>query len=271
MMTATSWREIGERVFVLRYAFFDQTIGVVVGRDGVLLIDTRTSHRQGREVLDDLRQLTALPVRIVVNTHRHSDHCFGNRVFRPATIWGHVRCAQGLAETGDEQRAWLAEAMPDLAADLRAVEVDPPERTLRTAATISIGRRIVELRHLGRGHTDGDIAITVPDAGVLFAGDLLENGAPPSFGDAYPLDWPATAAALVPLAVGPVVPGHGEVADRSFVERQAAELQATAELVRTVHAGDLPVEDAVALGPLGPDATRTALERGLSQLQGLLP
>ena len=66
-----------------------------------LLIDTRSTHVQAREIVDDLRELTATPVTIVVDTHGHFDHAFGNHVFRPATIWGHVGCGPFLERTGD--------------------------------------------------------------------------------------------------------------------------------------------------------------------------
>jgi glyoxylase-like metal-dependent hydrolase (beta-lactamase superfamily II) len=86
----TGWVEIGDRVFVRRYTFFDQNIGVVLGgADGVMVIDTRSTHVQAREILTDLRELTAAPVSVVVDTHGHFDHAYGNHVFRPAPIWGH--------------------------------------------------------------------------------------------------------------------------------------------------------------------------------------
>src|ERR1041385_3203884 len=87
------WIEVGDRVFARRYRFFDQEIGVVLGRGEALVIDTRLTHRQAREILDDIRsELTRDPVTVVVDTHWHHDHTFGNHVFRPATIWGHERC-----------------------------------------------------------------------------------------------------------------------------------------------------------------------------------
>ena len=85
LRVVTAWTEVGDRVFVTRYAFYNQNIGVVLGDKSVLLVDTRLSHRQAEEVKADLRALTTLPVGIVVNTHGHSDHCFGNHPFRPAT------------------------------------------------------------------------------------------------------------------------------------------------------------------------------------------
>ena len=77
------WTEIGDRVFVRRYAFYDQNIGVVLGDGAALVVDTRSTHAQGREILADLRELTPFPVTVVVDTHGHFDHAFGNRVFRP--------------------------------------------------------------------------------------------------------------------------------------------------------------------------------------------
>ena len=102
---AHGWVEIGDRVFVRRYAFFDQNIGVVLADGHVLLIDTRSTHVQAREILADLRQLTADPVTVVVDTHGHFDHAYGNHVFRPAAIWGHERCVTFMARHGESRRA----------------------------------------------------------------------------------------------------------------------------------------------------------------------
>ena len=100
------------------------------------------------------------------------------------------------------------------------VVIDPPDRTFTETAIVDLGDRRVELRYLGRGHTDHDIVIGVPGAGVLFAGDLLENGAVPWFGDGYPLDWPETAYPRRGAgAVGVVVPGHGDHAGPGFADR----------------------------------------------------
>jgi glyoxylase-like metal-dependent hydrolase (beta-lactamase superfamily II) len=266
------WNEVGDRVFARRYAFYDQNIVAVIGADGVLIVDTRISHRQADEILSDLRTLTALPVRAVVNTHGHNDHAFGNHRFRPVPIWGHERCASMVRDTGAAQVAKLMEAMPELAADLEEVVLDPPDRTFDTETTVPFdaGGRLVELRYLGRGHTDNDIVVLIPDADVLLAGDLLENDATPYFGDSYPLDWPATVERLVDLATGAVVPGHGTVGDRGFVVRQMTEFRAIAELARLVHAGALELDAAVLRTPYPADAAREPLERAIAQLRGEL-
>ena len=95
-----AWQEIGDRVFTRKYPFFNQQIGVVLGGSDVLVVDTRSTPAQAREIASELRELTRDPVSIVVDTHWHFDHSFGNSVFRPATIWGHIRAAEQLRREG---------------------------------------------------------------------------------------------------------------------------------------------------------------------------
>jgi glyoxylase-like metal-dependent hydrolase (beta-lactamase superfamily II) len=270
MSDAADWLEVGDRVFTRRYAFCDQQIGVVLGRGSVLVVDTRSTHRQAREILDDLRLLTPDPVRVVVNTHWHHDHAFGNRVFRPATIWGHERCPERLLTTAAAAREELAATKPNLAADVAEIVIDPPDRTFAEATTIEVGGRAVKLRYQGRSHTDADIVVVVPDAGVLFAGDLLEEGATPYFGDGYPIDWPATVERLLPLVTKTVVPGHGAVGDRAFVERQLEDFRLVAGIARRLQAGELDRPAALAAMPFGAATSVEPLDRALAQLRGEL-
>jgi glyoxylase-like metal-dependent hydrolase (beta-lactamase superfamily II) len=269
----TLWTEVGDRVFVRRYRFYDQDITAVLGGGAALIVDTRSTLVQAREILDDLRELGSPRVGIVVNTHGHGDHSFGNAAFRPAVIWGHERCVTMIRTTGEAQRASAAEEVPDIAADLAEVVLDPPDRTIIDRGVLDLDGREVLLTYLGRGHTDNDIVVTIPDADVLCAGDLVENGAPPWFGDGFPMDWPATAEALLGL-VGDrtvVVPGHGAHADRAFVERSLSEIRAIADLALTVERGEASLDDAVAAAPYPEAAARESIERALAQLRGELP
>jgi glyoxylase-like metal-dependent hydrolase (beta-lactamase superfamily II) len=267
------WTEIADRVFVRRYAVFDQNIVVVLDRGEELVVDTRSTLPHGREILDDMRVLGSPRVTVVVNTHGHFDHAFGNAAFRPALIWGHERCVPMLVgERAARQRVHAAELLPDLATDLAAVELDPPTRLFAKSARIEIGAREVLLDYLGRGHTDNDIVLRVPDADVLCAGDLLENGATPYFGDGYPMDWPDTVRRLLELA-GPatvVVPGHGDHAGREFARSQATDFTALAALAARVHAGDVSLAYALALAPYPADNAMEPLQRALAQLRGEL-
>jgi len=267
------WSEVGDRVFVRRYKFYDQNIGAILGDDGVLIVDTRISHRQADEILSDLAQLTALPVHAVVNTHGHNDHAFGNHRFRPAPIWGHERCARMVRETGAAQLATVAAAIPELAEELAQVVLDPPDRTFDghdATLDFDAGGRRIELRYLGRGHTDNDIVVIVPDADVLFAGDLVEADAPPYFGDSYPLDWAVSVEALVEHVTGVVVPGHGTVGDRAFAVRSMTELRTIAELARLVNSGVIDINEALLRTPYPADTAMEPLTRAAAQLRGEL-
>lgn len=226
-MTPSGWVEVGDRCWMRRYPEWDVNVGVVAGRDGVLVIDTRGTLEQGKALLGDVRSLGAGRIRAVANTHWHFDHTYGNAAF---------------ATDAGEQFLAHANAARDLAATPALV----PTRVFEQHATVDLGDRRVVLHHLGRGHTDGDVVLTVDD--VVFAGDLIEESADPSFGDdSYPLEWPATVAALVDLT-GPasvVVPGHGSAVNRTFVERQHADLAAVASTLRQLHEAGVALSDAL--------------------------
>jgi glyoxylase-like metal-dependent hydrolase (beta-lactamase superfamily II) len=267
----SSWVEVGDRVFVRRYSFYDQNIGAILGHGEVLVVDTRSTHVQGREILDDLRLISHDPVTVVVDTHGHFDHCFGNHVFRPAAIWGQAGCRPFIERTAEVRRERIAREVEALASDLDDVVFDPPDRSFETAATVEVGGRAVDLRFLGRAHTDHDAIIVIPDAEVVFAGDTIEGGNVPFFNDGYPLEWPATVAALAELVTGAVVPGHGDVAGRGFVEDQAAAIKALVQLGRRVQAGELSLDDALALTPFPEfpvEDIRAPMNRTLLQLRG---
>jgi glyoxylase-like metal-dependent hydrolase (beta-lactamase superfamily II) len=273
MGVGDGWVELGDRVFVRRYAFYDQNIGVILRGDDVVVVDTRSTYGQAREILADLRDLTARPVTIVVDTHGHFDHAYGNALFRPATIWGHDRCVTFMERTGEARKPAIAADEPTLAAELAEIVIDPPDQTFAVRQSIDVGGREVVLRFLGRAHTDHDIVIDVPDADVLFAGDLIEDGNVPFFGDGYPIDWVGTSAALVPLVRGVVVPGHGDHAGRAFAASQAASIAAVVALARRVASGEITLDEAVAAHPfpgLPPDDARPAFKRTLAQLGGQL-
>jgi glyoxylase-like metal-dependent hydrolase (beta-lactamase superfamily II) len=261
-----AWREVGDRAWVRRYEALDQTIGVVGGADGLAVIDTRASHRLADELRDELRQLPGQVV-AVVNTHGHWDHVFGNARFQPTPIWGHVRCADMITERGEEWRRRLLERYaPERAEEFAEVELTSPTELLDQAATVDLGDRQIELRHLGRGHTDNDIVVRVPDASVLFAGDLLENAPAPGFSDSFPVAWADTGRALLRLVDGVVVPGHGDPFDRSFAERQVDELAVLAELVRDAVSGAIGLDEAVRRSPFPAEPTGEALERARIEL-----
>jgi glyoxylase-like metal-dependent hydrolase (beta-lactamase superfamily II) len=253
-----AWREVGDRIWVRRYESLDQTIGAIGGSAGLVVIDTRSSHRLADELRADLERLPG-SLAAVVNTHGHWDHAFGNARFVPTRIWGHVRCAAMIVERGEDMRIRAQRAYPSEA--IGEVELTPPTDLFEETATLDLGDRQVQLRYLGRGHTDNDIVVVVPDASVLFAGDLLENAPAPAFGDSYPIAWVAAGHALLRLVDGVVVPGHGDPFDLRFAQGQVEQLAVLAELGKEAARGAIGLDDAIRRSPFPAEPTATALER----------
>jgi glyoxylase-like metal-dependent hydrolase (beta-lactamase superfamily II) len=273
------WDEVGPDCFRRRYESFDLNIGAVRGADGLLLIDTRCHAVEARELLDDLRVFGPQPVRRIVNTHWHFDHCWGNATIRAASpgaeIYGHERLARWARDFFAEEKESVKQRWPELAADeIDAVELVLPDHEVHDVLTIDLGDREVVLRHPGRGHTDNDLVIVVPDATVVFAGDIVEESAPPAYGDdCFPLEWPATNVELLEWIApdATVVPGHGDVIDRAFVAHQLEDVARVATTIRVLHAAGVPLADALpaAEWPFPPERLGAAVERGYAQLESV--
>lgn len=273
-----AWRELADGVFVRRHQALDVNAGLVVGGERCLVVDTRGSHREGRDLLEAVRSVTTLPY-VVVVTHSHFDHCFGNAAFAQAQpgceIWGHERCRDDLVRHGTQQRAamaaWLRESGDEgLAAEVEQVRVTPPNRTMREDVTLSLGDRDVVLHHAGRGHTDHDVVVEPVGSGVTFAGDLVEEGSPPSFDDAFPLEWPSTLGALAARLAPLVVPGHGDVVDPDFVARQCEDIAEVGEVARRQppDVDDGTLERVAGRLAMGAPSGFVALRRALTHLPG---
>jgi glyoxylase-like metal-dependent hydrolase (beta-lactamase superfamily II) len=267
------FREVADGVFVLRYPVLDVNVSLIIGDDRALVIDTLSTPAQAAFLVAEVRRITANPLAIV-NTHHHFDHCFGNTAFTGADIWSHETTAALLRKRPEARvrRAYEQYGSTPGLEDLPDVTITPPTHTVHSLEMLDLGGRTAVLRYLGRGHTAGDLVITVDD--VVIAGDLVEEGAAPSFDEAYPLEWPETGAELVKLCgSGPVVPGHGAVVSREFVETQRAELAALDWLIRDGHADDAPAQVVATRvadqwATLSPEAALTAIRRGYAELSG---
>jgi glyoxylase-like metal-dependent hydrolase (beta-lactamase superfamily II) len=276
-MSEHAFVEIGHRIYLLTYPVYRVNSVLIDSDHGAIVIDTLSTQRQARELLEAVRRVTAQPLTIV-NTHFHFDHTFGNSVLaQGGAVWGHASCAQELGERGEHwRRYWqqeVAEEDEELALEIGDAPLLPPDHTVTHQQELDLGGRKVILSHHGRGHTEGDLVVLAD--GILVAGDLVEEGAPPSFEDSYPLEWPDTVAALLDLAFEKVIPGHGRPVDRSFVEAQHEELSKLDWLIREGHSDSAPVERVVWASPLSrkwDDAGRVqsmhAARRGYAQLDG---
>jgi glyoxylase-like metal-dependent hydrolase (beta-lactamase superfamily II) len=263
------WTQIAAGCWVRRYAEWDVNVGVVSGEQGLLVVDTRGTPAQGHRLRDDVRRLDTRPVRWVVNTHQHFDHVLGNAAFDGATIHAHENAAAGMKASLDRVKDLCRAEDPDdpLNREVLDATVRRPDVTFSLVATLDLGDRYVEMLYPGRGHTDGDIAIRIPDLDVVFLGDLVEQSAPPSFGpDSFPLEWPETleVAAGVVGDSTVVVPGHGTPVDRAFVLGQRGDVADVAATIAGLVAAGVPVEGALQEGEWPWDRERLthAVRRG---------
>ena len=277
MAVAAPWQEVGERCYRRRYESYDLNVGVVRGDDALLLFDTRCHGGEVAELLDELRAFGTRPIRWVVNSHWHFDHTFGNAAVRAAApdaaIWGHRVMRDELLRWSDDKLARLAAQRPEWQAELDAVDIVPPDHLVDEVARIDLGDREVDLRHFGPAHTGGDLVLFADDGRVVYTGDLVEEGAPPAIGlDAHVFDWPVANLALLGAvaADATVVPGHGDVVDRAFVEQQWGQLDAVAAEVRKLYAAGVDESDALARGhwPFALDDLHDAVRAGYAELAG---
>src|SRR5262245_12894781 len=217
---------------------------IIVSGDEALVIDSETSPAAGRALIADVKAITSKPVRVVVDSHYHYDHTFGNQVFGPdVQIIGHdntwrrlstnetleqftfkrslervppaVEAARKeIAQTTDpQQKASLERQIANNLAYLeqvKEVKVTPPNLTFGETMTLHRGGREIRLLYLGRGHTDTDVVLYLPKERIVCTGDLMES-IPSYMGDSYPEEWIATLERLKGLDFDTVMPGHGVV------------------------------------------------------------
>ncbi|RYB91131.1 MBL fold metallo-hydrolase [Nocardioides oleivorans] len=268
--------EVAPRVWVAHYDWMHVNITLVGGSDGLLMVDTHGSAAQARVVADDVRRLGAGPLTGLVNTHEHWDHHFGNATM--VEQFGEMPIhATGWARDHVEESARNTFAHYEQATDhprreeILETTLHLPTETFSSAVQLDLGDRAVELIHPGRGHTAGDLVVRIPDADVLLGGDLVEESDPPFIGDdSWPLEWPTTLDLALGLMTDStvVVPGHGQVVDKAFVQDQRVDLGTIAETIRDLASRGVPESEALAQGewPWDPDLLVSAVRLGYAHL-----
>ncbi len=181
--------------------------GFVVGEDGVAVIDTFEDPGAAKELLAEIRKITPLPIRFVVNTHYHLDHVNGNDVFAAAGATILAQRNVRAWERSENLKWWGDKIKPDVKARVESLKL--PDVVYDQGVDLYLGSRKIEVRSYP-GHTGGDSIVYIHDAGVMFCGDLFWNRHIPNLTDATTGAWTGTLDTLVGSGAGKFVPGHGE-------------------------------------------------------------
>jgi cyclase len=249
---------------------------IIESDDGVVIVDTHSKPSAARVIVERLRDLTAKPVRYVVNTHFHWDHWHGNEVY-PAAYPGaeiitnqltrEAMVKKGLKRIQDHARqvpgeiarlraelaaAATAEQRAGLQGDLRLAEsylaevqaMKPALPTMAFERTMKLYRRDreIHLLYLGRAHTEGDVFVHLPKERVVITGDAV-IGWTPFMGDGYPEDWVATLDRLAELDWDTLIMGHGEPAGREWLRTFRGYIHDMVEAVREEAATGASLEE----------------------------
>lgn len=219
--------------------------GFIVGKDGVIVIDTGIRASYGEHLLEMIRSITSKPIALVINTHPAQAHIFGNDAFRRSgvPILAHSDADKTIARR-------CGTCLKHLQAALGA-ELMQGTSVVRATITVDAGRRLtiagreLDLVYFGQSHSPGAIAVLDRTSGVLFAGGLISIDRIPEIRDARIDNWIAALTKLRALRPKHVVPAHGPVSKSDRIHETAAYLTALSKAVeRNFHDG-ISLPDAI--------------------------
>lgn len=196
-------------------------IGVIVGEEAVLVVDTAMGPANGARVLAAARDKAKGKPLLLTITHFHPEHGFGAQVFREeATIVYNRAQRDELHDKGAGYVELFRTFGPAVAAALEGVELVDPHDLYDVETELDLGGRTVQLRTWGVAHTRSDQVVFLPEERILFTGDLVEERIfpiypyfPPDDADVDGSRWIEVLRRLEELDPAVVVPGHGAVGD----------------------------------------------------------
>jgi len=198
---------------------FGSNAGIIIGRDGVVVVDTLMTAKEAKRFIRDIRAVTGKPIKYVVDTHYHLDHALGNAEFTRlgAVIISHENDRANLVKTGEETLKRHGEYGISKE-DIAGTEIALPNLTYDTKMTIELGDRKVILMHPGAAHTNGDTLVYLPDKKILFSGDVLFTNFHPFLAEGDLVSWGKVLDSILAMDVEKIIPGHGPLSTKKDVE-----------------------------------------------------
>jgi len=202
--------EIGDGLWAFT-AQGDPNSGVIIGDDSVMIIEAQATPRLAAKVIEKVREVTDKPISHLVLTHYHAVRVLGASAYGAGQIIMGDAARAMVVERGQEDWDSEFQRFPRLFEGHESIPgLTWPTTTFSEDMTIYLGNRRVDLMHLGRGHTAGDIVIHVPDSSVMFTGDLVEYHSACYCGDCHFADWPETLDNIRAFDLDAIAPGRGD-------------------------------------------------------------
>ena len=222
LVSSGKTREIAEHVYVIPDQRINvvPNIGIIVGRDGVLVVDTGMGPRNAETVLDEVKKISTKPVAYLTVTHFHPEHGMGAQAFPASTIVIYPTAQKTeLLEKGAAMMKEFSGVSSEIGDLLKPVRFRMPNVTFSEEAEVDLGDFPVRLLHWGSAHTLGDNFVFLPKQRILFGGDVVINRFFPIMADSDSsgMSWIQTLERLEKLNPAIVVPGHGEVGDVGLI------------------------------------------------------
>ncbi len=188
----------------------DPNSGVIVGDDGVMVIDATATPVMAQDLIARIRKITDKPIRYVTLSHYHAVRVLGASAFKAEQIIASKPTYELIVERGKEDWQSEFERFPRLFQNAESVPgLTWPTMVFEKHMTLYMGKLEVQLIQIGPGHTRGDTIAWLPGEGALFSGDLVEYNAGIYTGDAQLEEWPDTLDKVRALRPKALVPGRG--------------------------------------------------------------